>query len=177
MLLVAHALTPAMRHQVFGGDDEPDPSALVAVGNHLTGDRVLASPARAAVRTAEAFGATPEVEPALRDRGHGTWTGRRYAELAAEQPDAVRRWLTDPHWAPPDGETVGQLVDRVAGWLSSGTGSVVAVTHPAVIRAALVHVLRAPLDSFPLIDVRPLATARLSRHHGHGPRKWSFALE
>jgi broad specificity phosphatase PhoE len=162
-------LTSSLRHQVFGGDEEPDPSALVAVGDDLKVDRVLSSPARAAVRTAEALDVVPEIEPALRDREYGEWTGRRYAELAAEQPDAVRRWLTDPSWAPPGGESVEQLVDRVGEWLS-GAEPAVAVTHPAVIRAAVLHVLQAPPDSFRTIDVRPLTTARFSRHDD----RWTF---
>jgi broad specificity phosphatase PhoE len=173
VLLVAHALTPSLRHQVLGGDDEPDDAGLLAVSNKLGASAVLSSPARAAVRTAEAFGAVPSIEHALRDREYGEWTGKRYAELAAAQPDAVRRWLDDPSWAPPGGESVVRLVERVGAWLAHADTSVTAVTHPAVIRAAVVYVLRAPPASYRLVDVRPLSRARFSRQ---GDR-WTFALD
>ncbi|OOL28057.1 histidine phosphatase, partial [Rhodococcus rhodochrous] len=51
-------------------------------------------------------------------------------------------------------------------------GRVVAVTHPAVIRAATVHAFGAPAAGFWRIDVRPLAQVRL---HGRGGR-WSLRL-
>ena len=49
-------------------------------------------------------------------------------------------------------------------------GRVVAVTHPAVIRAAIVHALGAPPASLWRIDVEPLSLTRL--HHGSGG--WSL---
>jgi broad specificity phosphatase PhoE len=169
VVLIAHALSPSLRHQVLGGDDEPDPAALAAVvADGL--DLVVSSPARAAVRTSEALGAVPVLESALRDREHGAWTGRRYAELVAEEPAAVRRWLADPDWAPPGGESVREVVDRVGAWLDTQAGQVVAVTHPAVIRAAVIYVLQAPLDAYGRIDVRPLTTAQLTEHRG----RWNF---
>ena len=170
VLLVAHALTPSLRHHVFGGDDEPDQAALAGCPVDATAAAaVLAGPARAAVRTAEAFGATPVVEAALRDCDYGTWTGRRFAEVLAEQPAAVEEWLSDPRSSPHGGESVEQLVGRVGGWLrtqAGGAGTVVAVTHPAVVRAAVILVLDAPLDAFRRIDVRPLTTVRLGEQDG-----------
>ena len=42
-------------------------------------------------------------------------------------------------------------------------GKTLAVTHASIIRAATVHALRAPADSFWRIDVAPLSVMKLSR--------------
>jgi broad specificity phosphatase PhoE len=53
---------------------------------------------------------------------------------------------------------VVDVIGRVRGWLDSMTGQrgrLVAVTHPSVIRAAILVVLDAPPRSFWRIDVGP----------------------
>jgi len=113
------------------------------------------------------------VEDALADCDYGSWTGRTLPDLAAEQPGAVRRWLTDPASAPHGGESVDALVRRVAGWLDAlRDDRVVAVTHAAVVRASLVHSLAAPVAAFWQLDVAPLATVRLDRRDG----RWHLRL-
>nr|BFE80044.1 hypothetical protein GCM10020093_026450 [Planobispora longispora] len=53
------------------------------------------------------------------------------------------------------------------GWLSAaGPGRTVAVTHPAVVRAAVVHALGAPARSFWRVDVAPLARVSLTGRGG-----------
>jgi broad specificity phosphatase PhoE len=80
----------------------------------------------------------------------------------------VRAWLSDPAAAPPGGEAVRDVIDRVGGWLAGLTASrVVAVTHPAVIRAAVVCAAGAPAASFWRIDVEPLARVGLTGRNGH----------
>jgi len=78
----------------------------------------------------------------------------------------VARWLSDPAAAPHGGESVVDLVDRVGRWLDSVTDQrtrVVAVTHPAVIRAAVLLALDAPPKSFWRIDIAPVS--RTTLHH------------
>jgi hypothetical protein len=52
-------------------------------------------------------------------------------------------WLTDPGAAPHGGESSASLIDRIGRWMVERTddGHTVAVTHPAVIRSAVVHSL------------------------------------
>lgn len=60
------------------------------------------------------------------------------------------------------GESVTQLGARVAAWLmqvQSAPGHVVAVTHPFVVRAALMQVVQGA--AFNAIDVEPLASIEL----------------
>jgi broad specificity phosphatase PhoE len=75
-------------------------------------------------------------------------------------PAELTLWLTDPTQAPHGGESVADLIVRVGGWLDSLSdrrGRLVAVTHPGVIRAAIVVALSAPPKSFWRIDVGPVS--------------------
>jgi broad specificity phosphatase PhoE len=177
LTLVAHALTPALRGLVLGGAAEPDVASLEAARDlKFDGDLVFAGPEPAAVKTAEAFGLTAQVEQALRDREYGDWTGRSLEELLTADPQAVAGWLEHPHTAPPGGESANDVLTRVADWLgdiaSDASETVVAVVHPAVVRAAVLYVLEAPAESLLHVDVRPLSVVRLSAHTG----SWSLVF-
>ncbi|WP_020392179.1 histidine phosphatase family protein [Kribbella catacumbae] len=177
LTLVAHALTPALRGLVLGGDAEPDPAGVEAARElKIAADFVYSGPEVAALRTASALGLDPVVAPALRDREYGEWSGRELEELLEASPGAVATWLERPHTAPPGGETENDVITRVADWLGdlghSGNGTVAAVVHPAVVRAAVLYVLDAPAESLRHVDVRPLSVVRLSAHAG----SWSLTF-
>jgi broad specificity phosphatase PhoE len=195
LTLVAHALTPALRGLVLGGDAAPDPAGVEAARElKIVADEVYAGPETAALDTASALGLSPVVVPALRDREYGDWTGRELEELLEASPGAVATWLERPHTAPPGGETENDVITRVADWLGDLTRSasagalgeavdnggrgqadrrtVAAVVHPAVVRAAVLYVLDAPSESLRHVDVRPLSVVRLSAHAG----SWSLTF-
>ncbi|MFI5736031.1 histidine phosphatase family protein [Kribbella sp. NPDC051587] len=186
LTLVAHALTPALRGLVLGGAPDPDPASVEAARQlKLDADATYAGPEPAAVATAEALGLTAVVEPALRDRDYGEWAGRGLEDLLGSDPAAVSAWLERPHTATPGGETENDVITRVADWLgdlvsedreaesaSAGSSRLVAVVHPAVVRAVVLYVLDAPAESLRHVDVRPLATVNLSHHTG----SWSLAF-
>lgn len=184
LTLVAHALTPALRGLVLGGDASPDPSSVEAARElKIVADEVYAGPEVAALRTADALGLSPVVVPALRDRDYGEWTGRELEELLTDLPGTVATWLERPHTAPPGGESANDLIARVADWLGDLVQpvadetapadlrrTVAAVVHPAVVRAAVLYVLEAPAESIRHVDVRPLAVVRFSEYGG----RWSL---
>ena len=90
--------------------------------------------------------------------------GRAYA-ANRQTPEAVAAWLRDPSAAPHGGESILALLERVADWLSgeqSKAARTIVVTHAAVIRAAVVHAIGAPPQSFWRIDIAPLSITRLS---------------
>ncbi len=92
------------------------------------------------------------VEPRLAPWDLGSWTGRELAELD------LAGWRADPAYDSHGGESLCTLVDRVGGLLASWhdePGRLVAVTHAAVIKAAVVCALRAPLEAVWDIDVAP----------------------
>ncbi|MFC5663800.1 histidine phosphatase family protein [Kitasatospora misakiensis] len=135
------------------------------------------SPSARCRRTAEELGLSGAVaEPALRGCATGRWRGRTLDEVAAEEPEAVMAWLTDPAAAPHGGESVRQLWARVAGWLDGSaaglTGRVLAVAEPDVVRAAALDALGVPDEAFRRLDVPPLAVVELT---GRADR-WNLRL-
>ena len=51
----------------------------------------------------------------LRERGFGTFEGQTYAQIASNFPEESERWRTrDPNFAPPGGESLLQLRERIA---------------------------------------------------------------
>ncbi|MCO6005409.1 histidine phosphatase family protein [Actinoallomurus purpureus] len=169
--LISHARTAAVARAAFPADeplDERGRHGVIAIDRDISRARVLCGPESRCVQTAEVLGLIAEVEPLLRDCDFGRWSGRALAEVQADEPGAVQEWLSDPAAAPHGGESVIDVVDRVAAWLGGLTGgSIIAVTHPAVIRATVVHTLGVPPASLRHIDVEPLGGVRLSGRAGH----------
>ena len=163
VLLVCHAATAATRHTAFPGDE---PLAATGIPDPLPRmSRAVSGPELRCRQTAEMFELRPEIEPRLRDCDYGRWRGRTLAELSESEPAAVREWLTEPSSTPHNGESIVDMIGRVGGWLDElrGTrGRVVAITHPAVIRAAIVHAIRATPESFWRIDIAPLTRTALA---------------
>ncbi|OBG31157.1 histidine phosphatase family protein [Mycobacterium sp. E3198] len=177
LTLVSHAMTDAMAAGRFP-TDEP----LNAIGRRQVKKagrlevqkdaRLLAGPEQRARETAQLLGLRAATEPRLADLRCGGWCGQT---LRAVGPADLETWLTDPARAPHGGESIVDLVGRVAGWLDSLTGNAapaVAVTHPAVIRAAILHSLDAPAKSFWGIDIAPVSRTVLHFRNG----RWTLRL-
>lgn len=155
--LVSHAMTDATAAGRFPTDEplsplghrQADAVELVVV------DSAYCGPEKRARQTAELLGLSAVVEPQLADLDFGSWRG---IDLAGVRPADLAVWLTDPTQAPYGGESVVELVRRVRRWmdgLAPLRGRLVAVTHPAVIRAAILVALDAPPKSFWRIDIAP----------------------
>ena len=103
------------------------------------------------------------VEERLRPWDLGAWTGRPFDDLD------LATWRTDPSYDAHGGESLLVLTERVAGLLDDlqdvggGRRVVVAVTHAAVIKAAVLLVLRAPSTAVWELDVHPASVTELSR--------------
>ncbi|OLS60450.1 histidine phosphatase family protein [Pseudomonas putida] len=169
--LICHAPTEAQRVGRFPGADEtPRDVAQVRLSLPVA-DHVLVAPELRARQTAEALGLRGQVDDELRDCDFGRWQGMLLKHLEAQEPEALQQWLGDPCAAPHDGESIEHVCQRVARWVEGMArgGSWQVVTHPMVVRAALIHVLGCPLDTFHRIDVPPLSVVQLS-HYG----RWRF---
>jgi broad specificity phosphatase PhoE len=175
LTLVSHAPTAATNAAAFAADeplDERGTAWAIGAGGRLSrADRAICSPARACLQTAAALQLAVEPEPLLRDWELGRWRGRTLDEVAAAEPAAVAAWMTEPDAAPHGGERLTDLLARVANWLGSlpARGHTVAVTHPAVVRAAVVSTLAAGAGGFWRLDIAPL-TATVLRG---GPERWT----
>ncbi|MCV7400266.1 histidine phosphatase family protein [Mycobacterium fragae] len=162
LTLVSHAMTDAMAAARFPADEPLNDvgrrQAAAAIGIDLDrAARQLAGPEQRAQQTAKLLGLRAAAEPRLADLEYGQWCGE---ELSDVESEALQSWQTDPAQAPPGGESIVTLIDRVAGWLDSLTSNTlptVAVTHPAVIRAAILFALDAPPKSFWRLDIAPVS--------------------
>lgn len=172
-ILLICSLPPA--RAVFPGDDPAAPAALARLAPGEDSGECRVSPLRRAVQTAQALGLEAVPDPALAEMDFGTWAGRSPESVLAEDPAGFARWRADAHAAPHGGESLAAVAARMAAWLQARAeagGSLLAVSHPAPMQAALLQVLGAPLSAAPVIGVRPLARLRL----GHDGRRWSVML-
>jgi 2,3-bisphosphoglycerate-dependent phosphoglycerate mutase len=90
----------------------------------------------------------------LRERGFGSFEGKTYAEIEAEWPEASAMWRKRvPDWAPPGGESLLAVRERVASTLNTLAqqhigGQIVLVAHGGVMdilyRLATSQELQAP---------------------------------
>ncbi|MBL8971074.1 MAG: histidine phosphatase family protein [Myxococcales bacterium] len=91
-----------------------------------------------AEQLAAALAAPLTIDERLYELDFGAWEGQRWDTLAAHDPAALRRWTDD--WqaaAPPGGETVADLEQRVRAWwtaLARGHDHLL-IAHAGVIRA------------------------------------------
>ncbi len=167
LTLISHAATEAQRRSAFPSDEpleEREMAKIAALGwNAPRAQRIVSGPERRVQQTAEALGLTAEVAVELRDCDYGEWRGYTLSEVELRQPEEVFAWLTDPGAAPHGGESILQLITRIGGWLEEQRAQdhTIAVTHPAVIRSALVHTLQGPPSAFWRIDVAPLSLTDL----------------
>lgn len=176
---ICHAPTAATRQSAFPVDEaieDEGRAAAKAIARQIgTFDTAYAAPERRALQTAEALGIKASVESELRDCDYGRWAGRSLAELAATEQDALSAWLSEPRATPHGGESLNDTIRRVSTWLDRRAfdkARLIAVSHPSVIRAAIVYVLSAPPSSFWRIDVPPLTRVRMS----HDGRQWKLAI-
>ncbi|PMS38384.1 histidine phosphatase family protein [Trinickia symbiotica] len=167
LYLIAHAATHAMRVGQFPGDDPLDAHGLArtaAVCNQWPQTSlVLSSPVRCAQQTAAALASEVRIDYALRDVDYGDWRGKPLAELAREMPAALNAWITDPSASPHGGESHEDVLRRVGFWLDQLPlpDDLVAITHSAIIRAAIVHALGAGPKAMSRIEIAPLSVAEL----------------
>ncbi|MBF6029141.1 histidine phosphatase family protein [Pseudomonas sp. P115] len=165
LTLICHAVTPLQKQGRFPDDESVamdwQGEALSLVGRYKKSGRLLCGPEARARQTAGLFGDDSVIEPALRDIDVGRWRGQDIGQLDSVP---LNTWLTDSTSAPHGGESVEQVCTRVGQWMKSleaQPGHVVAITHPFVIRAALLYVMQSPVAMFYLIDVEPLSTIEL----------------
>jgi broad specificity phosphatase PhoE len=153
VLLARHGETDDNAARRFQGHRDPPLNdrgreQARALGEALVGDGIRelwSSPLRRAVQTAtiagEILGLEPRLDPRLMEVDVGRWTGRLYADLAVDEPDAFAQWRSgSPAFRFPGGESLVEQGERVAQVLQEIAGSadkpVLVVCHGGVIREA-----------------------------------------
>lgn len=174
LTLLSHGLTEAMSARRFPTDEPLSDVGLRqvdAIGD-LVVDRVLVGPELRTRQTAERLGCQVRTDECLADLDCGRWKGRT---LSSVDPGELSQWMTDPTSAPHGGQSITDLIERTSTWLhaiSDQPGRTVAVTHPAVIRAAILTALHAPPEAFWRIDILP--ASRTTLHYRS--RSWTLRV-
>lgn len=115
---------------------------------------VWSSDLRRATETARlAFPGVPvRIDPRLRELRFGVWEGRTREDARARHPEAFGAWIRDPEGtAPPGGETLPQLRERLDRWwrdatscAGQGTDLLTVVGHGGPLRVLLARLLGIP---------------------------------
>ncbi|MFD8295461.1 histidine phosphatase family protein [Streptomyces bauhiniae] len=173
LLLISPAIGPALREACFYDGSSSIDEAPAATGALPKAAHVVLSPGARCRDTAEALGQRGVTAAELAPLDAGQWRGRTLAEVAATDGEALTRWLTDPDYAAPDGESVQDVCARVGHWLASvPDGRTIAVVEPEVLRATVVHALALPTGTFWRLDIPPLTATELSGRSG----RWNLRL-
>lgn len=161
IVLVRHGETAANRARLALGRADP---SLTEVGRRQVQaladrfaasgiERVVSSPLQRAVETATAIATalhcTVEVDDRLVEMDYGEWDERSFGDFPAED---LARWRRDASFAPPGGESLIDVGDRVAPLCESLVGgpTVIAVSHVSPIKAAALWAM----DADPLLAWR-----------------------
>jgi broad specificity phosphatase PhoE len=114
---------------------------------------IVASPLQRATRTAQEVAAVTGV-PVVTDEGFretdfGAWEGLTFAEVRERWPAEVTSWLADPAVAPPGGESLAEVSERVSAALHRVLAewdrqTVLIVSHVTPIKSLVAAALLAP---------------------------------
>ncbi len=134
------------------------------------GEQVVcySSPASRCRIPADALGLEVIEDPRLMEMNFGQWEGHRWQDIP---PAEFGAWQADiVHRAPPDGEPLIALNDRVKDFFGSMRGingdAVIAITHGGPIRCLLADVLGMPLPNLFRLRVDPGSLSTLTLDSG-----------
>jgi broad specificity phosphatase PhoE len=167
LTLISHAVTQALRHAQFPVDEsllEGEKERIASIRWPAPrSQHVLCGSEKRTRQTAEALGLEATVLPELSDIDYGRWKGQRFDDIQASDPDGLSDWLSNPNAVPHGGDSLAQLIGRTESWMKDliGRGHIIAVTHPAVIRASLLCALEIPAQSFWRIEISPFSQTDL----------------
>jgi broad specificity phosphatase PhoE len=167
LTLIAHAATEAQRRTTFPLDEPiPDQEVAKVLGLNWVAPRaehLWAAPEQRTQQTAGILALQATTAEQLRDCDYGSWRGRAMDQVESDDPEGIVAWLADPRAAPHGGESIENLLGRVGNWMDEqrDCGHSIAVTHPSVIRAAIINALHIPAQTFWRFDIAPLSCTEL----------------
>jgi probable phosphoglycerate mutase len=178
ILFVRHGETEANRRRLALGRADPPLTErgneqAEAVAHRLSSlgvSAVYASPLLRARETAAKIAMAAGVEMSVDDRlvelDYGEWDGRSFPDLP---PEELRRWRDDPSFAPPGGESLRTVAERVAGFCTEHLEgeTVVAVSHVSPIKCAVTWALGAGEELGWRMFLDLASITRISGRGGH----------
>jgi probable phosphoglycerate mutase len=116
---------------------------------------VITSSLRRAVETGAAIagelGVRAQIDADWDEQNFGDWDDKSIGYLAAQQPQELLRFRSDPYYSRPGGEAHADLESRVLAAFaraSGAGGTVVVASHRKPIMTVLAHVLGIPHERF-----------------------------
>ncbi|MGH3472744.1 MAG: histidine phosphatase family protein, partial [Nocardioidaceae bacterium] len=118
-------------------------------------DVIIVSPLRrtreSAAIVSDRLGLPVQIEDGFRECAFGVWDGLTLAEVQVGWPDELDAWLGSMDVAPPGGESIVQVQQRVEKALAEVVAaypakSVVVVSHVNPIKLSVRHCLQAPIE-------------------------------
>ena len=165
IIIIRHGETEWNKTGRFQGHSDVPLSAegraqAAALGKNLVVDHVdtiYASDLTRAMETAaplaQRFGLEVISDPLLRELNFGSWEGRNFNDVNAENPDAMKTFYNDPERVNiPDSEPFPEFQRRVAGRVHEIVAQergkrIVIVSHGASIRILFADILSMPIRS------------------------------
>jgi broad specificity phosphatase PhoE len=170
LTIVRHGRTEANRSGLLLGRLDVDldelgcqqAAALAAAVGPV--DRVISSPLARTRATAAAFGRPVETDERWIELDYGTLDGTPLAEVSA---DLWVRWRSDLDFAPPGGESLRSLGQRIRAACddlaqAATDAHVVVVTHVSPIKAAVAWAIGVPDDVAWRMFVAPASITRIA---------------
>jgi len=182
-VLVRHGVTAHSIERRFSGSGGTHDPALVpigiaqaeAAGAELSArggaDVLLSSPMLRTRETAAIIGARIGLEPivvdGLQEARFGDWDGLTFAEVSDRWPTEMAAWLASGEVAPPGGESLRDLYERVTAALDSVLDQyrgqrIVVAAHVGTVRSLTARALLTPLASMNRMELSPGSITTLS---------------
>jgi len=147
-------------------------------------DAIYCSPLKRAVQTAEIIGDNVKIKPVVnknfKELNLGIWEGLTEGDVREQYPKEWMIWLTRPAELCLDGrEKLTELQNRVIGGIEKirvqrKNGSVLIVTHVAVIRILLLYAKKLDLNCYKIVPVPNTTVFEIEDHLING--KTSFLV-
>ena len=152
LILLRHGQTTANAQALLQGridlplDQEGTAQAMrcgVHIRSQYPGARVISSPLQRAQQTAAALSDDVEVDERFIELDYGDWDGLALRDVDQEQ---WQQWRNDPHFRPPNGESLVELDERVRPaleelFVASRERDIVVVSHVSPIKSAITWAL------------------------------------
>lgn len=178
LILVRHGETLASIDRRFAGAQDVDLTPhgheqAEALARRLAAtpvDAFYVSPLRRCRQTAVPVARALRMEPVpaddLRECHFGSWEGLSLTEVLERDAEMFQTWISGDEHSPPEGESWGQVWERVGGWWREAIrrhegGTILAVTHGGPILCFLRSVLAAPYASMYQFEIDPCSVTVL----------------
>jgi probable phosphoglycerate mutase len=175
LVLLRHGVTASTEARLFCGAGGADPGLTESgraqaqraadwLARRLDVAHVVTSPLRRARETAavaaDRLGLGVEVDAGLAELAFGDWDGLTVQQVRERWPDELAHWFDDEEAAPPGGESLSALGERVGTVLSRllathPGGTVLMVSHVTPIKAVVRRALDAPAQVMHRMQLAP----------------------